>query len=191
MFSVLFSVLPCSLLTLPGEVAVPELWDTDLNFQGPVESNSMPNCSSHVRRTDTWISGLPKAPAAVIQEGVVGSVVQTSCRSHPYDRQRASSWKNAGKLRIPPPRFPAGPYQGNILLASFQYNSDWHIVGLASADLALQITTCGRETLVLAWYKVFIVLENSVSAKYLEIHCVILILKDGKSLVGASKSLLQ
>jgi len=59
---------------------------------------------------------------------------------------------------------------------------------MASAELALKLTTCGGETPVLAWYQVFIVLENSVSAKYLEIQCVMLILKDRKSLVGASKS---
>lgn len=56
------------------------------------------------------------------------------------------------------------------------------------SSLVLHLTTYDRETPVLAWCKVFIVLENSVSAKYLEIWCVILILKDRKSLVGASKS---
>lgn len=59
---------------------------------------------------------------------------------------------------------------------------------MASADLVLKLTTYGEETPVLAWYKVFIVLETSVSAKYLNIQCVILIPKDRKSLVGASKS---
>lgn len=54
--------------------------------------------------------------------------------------------------------------------------------------LVLKLNSPDGETPVLAWSKVFTVLENSVSAKYLETQCVILILKDRNSLVGASKS---
>ena len=59
---------------------------------------------------------------------------------------------------------------------------------MAPADLAFKLITCGGGTPVLARYQVFIVLENSVSAKCLEIQSVMLIVKDRKSLVGASKS---
>lgn len=63
-------------LSRPGLPASPGVWvekgcpraleRIDPYFQGPGESNSMANHSSHVRREDTWIRGLPIAPAAGI-----------------------------------------------------------------------------------------------------------------------------
>lgn len=63
-------------LSRPGLPASPGAWvgkgcprapeRIDPYFQGPGESNSMANRSSHVRREDTWIRGLPIAPAAGI-----------------------------------------------------------------------------------------------------------------------------
>lgn len=68
------SVLPCSLrsLALPdppgalvGDGCLRALEFRDPYFQGPVEKNSMANFSSHIRREDTWVRGMPTAPAAV------------------------------------------------------------------------------------------------------------------------------
>lgn len=90
------------------------------------------------------------------------------------------SWKNADQLRI-----PAGQVKKTCCLPQLRTLlqcsklQEW-----PQLTLVLDLNTSDGE----AWSKVFIVLENSVSAKYLGIQCVILILKDRKSLVGASKS---
>lgn len=84
-----------------------------------------------------------------------------------------SSWVGQGNIPLP---------QFRMLLHTTKMQN-W-----PQLTLVLSLNTYDGETPVLAWYKVFIVLENSVSAEYLEIQCVILIPKDRKSLVGVSKS---
>lgn len=86
------------------------------------------------------------------------------------------SWKNADQLRI-----PAAQVKETCCLPQLRtllQTSKWQ--EWPQLTLVLNLNTSDGE----AWAKVFIVLENSVSAKYLRIQCVILILNDRKSLAG-------
>lgn len=140
----------------------------DPYFKRTVERIALQILVPNVRREDTCGPEFSHIPGSCGLRGDAGLCGASQAAGPvPVICGGSRSWRNADQLRtlLGRLRKHAVCLQLRTLLQTSKWQEWPHLT------LVLNLNTSDRE----AWSKVFIVLENSVSAKYLRIQCVILI----------------